>query len=59
MNKALAERLFLAGKDMRQAQKRCAKNRNLENNRNRIDTERKFDEVLAECTKGAPQAKLF
>lgn len=59
MDKALAERLFNAGKELRQAQKRYAKIRNNENNHIRIATERKFDEVLAEWAKGAPQAKLF
>lgn len=59
MDKARAERLFLAGKEMRQAQKRHATSRSYENNRYRVEAERKFDEALAECAKGAHQARLL
>lgn len=51
MDKILAERLFAAGKELRQAQKRYAKTRSHENNRYRLDAERSFDAVLEECAK--------
>lgn len=59
MDKAQAERLLQAGKAMRQAQKQYARNRNMANTREKNDAERKFDEVLSECAKGAPQCTLF
>ena len=61
MDKALGEKLYWTGEELRKAQKRCARSKTTENNRLRLDAERKFDAVLEECAKSveARQAKLL
>lgn len=61
MDKALGEKLYLAGNELRKAQKRCDRSKTTENNRLRLDAERKFDAALEECAKSvaARQTTLF
>ncbi|CAK7025108.1 MAG: hypothetical protein DELT_02549 [Desulfovibrio sp.] len=61
MDKALGEKLYWAGKELRKAQQRYARSKTNENNRSRLDAERKFDAVLEDCAKHveARQTTLF
>lgn len=59
MTREQVARLVHAGLELRKAQKRHDRTHKYDDNRCRLEAEKKFDEVLEECAKGAPQPSLF